>query len=219
VLWHCWLGDRKGIRPVKKWVVGCWHGYLSGARCRLAYGPADATATHCFLLQWNPDCFTFLVPAHPGSPRQRAVKRVCVILTNSYSVPPIEWTLVSALVSEDGKHCRDWWCDGRYTVSLLVWILSLLFISIGQLQFCELMMCLQHAAWWMSSLLATSSWLMSLCLHLPAVCDPCCLYWWLNRTSQPVGNARLRTVATTSVSTAIFPAELRIALYHWVISK
>ena len=22
VLWHCWLGDRKGIRPVKK--VGCW---------------------------------------------------------------------------------------------------------------------------------------------------------------------------------------------------
>ena len=30
---------------------GCWRGYLSGARCRLAYGPADATATHCLLLQ------------------------------------------------------------------------------------------------------------------------------------------------------------------------
>ena len=28
-----------------------WRGYLSGARCRLAYGPADATATHCLLLQ------------------------------------------------------------------------------------------------------------------------------------------------------------------------
>ena len=28
-------------------MVGCWHSYLSGARCRLAYGPADATATHC----------------------------------------------------------------------------------------------------------------------------------------------------------------------------
>ena len=27
-------------------MVGCWHGYLSGARCRLAYGPADAAATH-----------------------------------------------------------------------------------------------------------------------------------------------------------------------------
>ena len=51
VLWHCLLGDRKGIRPVKNWVMECWRGYLSGARCRLAYGPADATATHCLLLQ------------------------------------------------------------------------------------------------------------------------------------------------------------------------
>jgi len=41
------LGGRKGIRPVKNRVVGYWHGYVSGARCRLAYGPADATATHC----------------------------------------------------------------------------------------------------------------------------------------------------------------------------
>ena len=51
VLWRCWLGGRKGIRPVKNWVVGCWRGSLSGARCRLAYGPADATATYCLLLQ------------------------------------------------------------------------------------------------------------------------------------------------------------------------
>jgi len=51
VLWRCWLGCRKGIRPVKNWVVGCWRGYLSGARCRLAYGPADATATHSLASQ------------------------------------------------------------------------------------------------------------------------------------------------------------------------
>ena len=44
-LWRCWLGGRKGIRPVKKWVVGRWRGYLSGVRCRLAYSPTDATAT------------------------------------------------------------------------------------------------------------------------------------------------------------------------------
>ena len=65
-LWHCWLGSRKGIQPVKNWVVGCWRGYLSGVRCRLAYGPADATATHCLLLQENPDSLTFLVLAHLG---------------------------------------------------------------------------------------------------------------------------------------------------------
>ena len=27
--------------------MGCWHGYVSGSRCRFAYGPADATGTHC----------------------------------------------------------------------------------------------------------------------------------------------------------------------------
>ena len=62
-------------------VVGCWHGYLSGVRCRLAYGPADATATHC-KIQIG---FTFLVPAHLGSSGKRAVKRVlnvCIVSVN-----------------------------------------------------------------------------------------------------------------------------------------
>jgi len=45
------VGQQEGHPACKNWVVGCWHGYLSGARCRLAYGPADATATHCLLLQ------------------------------------------------------------------------------------------------------------------------------------------------------------------------
>jgi len=81
VLWSCWLGGRKGIRPVKNWVVGCWYGYLSGTRCRLAYGPADVSATHCLLLSCFSKIqigFTFLVLAHLGSPGQRAIKRVCV---------------------------------------------------------------------------------------------------------------------------------------------
>jgi len=78
VLWCCWLGNRKGIRPVKNWVVGCWHGYLSGARCRLAYGPADATATHSSCFSKIQIGFTFLVPAALDSPRQRAVKWICV---------------------------------------------------------------------------------------------------------------------------------------------
>ena len=51
VLWRYWLGGRKGIRPVKNWAVGCWCGCLSGVRCWVAYVPADATATHCLLLQ------------------------------------------------------------------------------------------------------------------------------------------------------------------------
>jgi len=50
-------------RAFRLWnrVMGCWCGYLSGARCRLfAYGPADATATpkpHHLLPHLNPDLF------------------------------------------------------------------------------------------------------------------------------------------------------------------
>ena len=46
------VGWQEGHPACKKnLVVGCWRGYLSGARCRLAYSPANATATHCLLLQ------------------------------------------------------------------------------------------------------------------------------------------------------------------------
>jgi len=41
------IGRQEGHPACKKRVVGCW----CGTRCRLAYGPADATATHCLLLQ------------------------------------------------------------------------------------------------------------------------------------------------------------------------
>jgi len=45
------VGWQEGHLARKNSVVGCWHGYLSGARCRFAYGPADTTATHYLLLQ------------------------------------------------------------------------------------------------------------------------------------------------------------------------
>jgi len=45
-----YLGGRKGIRPVKK-LSGEMLAWLSGMRCRLAYSPVDATATHYLLLQ------------------------------------------------------------------------------------------------------------------------------------------------------------------------
>ena len=85
------VGRQEGHLACKKLsgTVGCWHGYLSEARCRLAYGPADATATHCLS-----NCFSkiqigfsFLVPAHPGSLGKRAVKRVCVCVCVC-NVPP-----------------------------------------------------------------------------------------------------------------------------------
>jgi len=60
--------------------MGCWCGYLSGARCRLfEYGPADATAipkSHHVLPHLNPDCFCFFGTGLPGCPGKEAVKWV-----------------------------------------------------------------------------------------------------------------------------------------------
>ena len=42
--------------------------------------------TRRLLLQLNPVGFTFLVPAYPGSPGKRAVKRLCVCVCVCYTV-------------------------------------------------------------------------------------------------------------------------------------
>ena len=48
VLWRCWLGGRKGIRPVKNWVVGCWHGCLGwGADLHIAQQMPLPLTTSC----------------------------------------------------------------------------------------------------------------------------------------------------------------------------
>ena len=53
--------------------------FFSGARCSLAYGPDDATATPSSLASVKSRMF-LLVPAHLGRLRQRAVKRLCVCM-------------------------------------------------------------------------------------------------------------------------------------------
>ena len=80
VLW-CWLGGRKGIRPVKK--VEWWG---TGVVICLERG-ADLHTAQLMPLPVTVSCFgkirigfTFLVPAHPGSPGQRAAKRVSLSL-------------------------------------------------------------------------------------------------------------------------------------------
>ena len=48
VLWHCWLGGRKGIRPVENWVVRCWRGYLQGADLHMAQLIPLSLTVSCF---------------------------------------------------------------------------------------------------------------------------------------------------------------------------
>jgi len=101
------LDGRKDIRPVKNIVVGCWCGYLSGARCRLAYGPAVATATHCLLLQKIQIGFTFLVLAYLGSTGKTAVKWVCVVCTSFCFVTLADASDLKKAISLSGSSVKD----------------------------------------------------------------------------------------------------------------
>ena len=80
VLWRCWLGGRKGIRPVKTewWGAGVVICLERGADLHTAQLMPLPLTVSCF--SKIQIVFTFLVPAHPGSPGQRPVKWVCVFL-------------------------------------------------------------------------------------------------------------------------------------------
>ena len=69
VLWCCWLGGRKGIRSVKKterWGAGVAICLERGADLHMAQLMPLPLTVSCFSkIQIG---FTFLVPAHPGSP-------------------------------------------------------------------------------------------------------------------------------------------------------
>jgi len=80
VLWHCWLGGRKGIRPVKNewWGTGMVICLERDADLHMAQLMPLPLTVSCFSkIQIG---FTFLVPAHPGSPGKWAIKQVCVCL-------------------------------------------------------------------------------------------------------------------------------------------
>jgi len=79
-----WLGGRKGIWPVKTewWVAGMVICLARDADLHMAQLMPLPLTVSCFSeIQIG---FTFLVPANPGSPRKRAVKRMCVCVCVSY---------------------------------------------------------------------------------------------------------------------------------------
>jgi len=91
VLWRCWLGGRKGIRPVKNEWCGTGMGICLERDADLHMAqlmPLPLTVSCFSKIQIG---FTFLVPAHPGSPGKRAIKRVCVCVLYSY------WSCVNSL--------------------------------------------------------------------------------------------------------------------------
>ena len=60
-------------------MIGCWCGYLSGAKCRLfAYGPADAKTTLSLASFKSRLVLPFWGAGLPDCPGKEAVERWCV---------------------------------------------------------------------------------------------------------------------------------------------
>jgi len=85
VLWRCWLGGRKGIRPAKNLFFSvCFFLSYDNQTCMWPSWCHCHSLVSCFSkIQIG---FAFLVPAHPGNPGKRAVKRVCVCVCVHISV-------------------------------------------------------------------------------------------------------------------------------------
>ena len=106
VLWCCWLGGRKGIRPVKK-LEWCNTGMVICLE-----RDADLHMAQLMPLPLTVSCFskiqigfTFLVPAHPGSPGKRAFKCVCVCVCYDRCIP-VHSHMLSKLCTHN--RCRMW---------------------------------------------------------------------------------------------------------------
>ena len=92
------VGRQEEHPACKNWVVGCWCGYLSGARCRLfAYGPGDWCHCHpqtpSYIVSFTSRRVlgpTFLVPVYPAymlswkRGRETGGACVCVSAATSY---------------------------------------------------------------------------------------------------------------------------------------
>ena len=103
VLWRCWLGGRKGIRSVQNRVMGCWRDCLEqDADLHMAQlMPLRLTVTCFSKIQIG---FTFLVPAHLGSPGKGPLN-VCVCVCECFR--HLSWL--------SGK-AECWWHCWRLTV-------------------------------------------------------------------------------------------------------
>jgi len=83
VLWRCWLGVRKSIRPIKNWVMRCSHDCLSGARCKWLHMVQ--------LMPLPPRHLLLHVGSRPSDHYFRSVCLFVCLFVQSFTQPSLIW--------------------------------------------------------------------------------------------------------------------------------
>jgi len=107
VLWHCWLGIRKGIW-LQNWLIRCRYVYLLVARCKwFTYGPADATATPSSLASLKSRMLFGQPLQVTVCPKLQDHCPVCLSVCNTGVLWPNSWTDQDATWYEVGLGLGD----------------------------------------------------------------------------------------------------------------
>ena len=159
VLWCCWLGGRKGIWPVKKLSgeVLAWLSVWNEVQTCIWPSWCHCHSVSCFSkIQIG---FTFLVPAHLGSPGEMAVKQVCVCvhafgrallpLSQRYSSSTL-WIITFSILSfmQVYLHCFISVFHESWIVCMYKWTVSMYFgAGVFDIQAVGFTVYWQHPGW------------------------------------------------------------------------
>jgi len=86
VLWCCWLGGRKGIRPVKKLSGGVLAWLSVWSEVQICIWPSGCHGHSLSFTSVNPDWFYLSATGSPGWSRTRAVKWTCMCVCDWDSI-------------------------------------------------------------------------------------------------------------------------------------
>ena len=82
VLWHCWLGDKKGIRPVKSYVLVRWWWWFDSS---FAWLIAPVITTTSSILSVNRHRLTQVHLEMAVKTDRERIKQVCIIVMNEWN--------------------------------------------------------------------------------------------------------------------------------------
>jgi len=128
VLWRCWLGDRKGIRPVKTewWGAGVVICLERGANLYMAQlMTLPLTVSYSCFSKIQIGC-TFLVLAHPVSPGQGPLNGFVVVWSWSWVCCVICQLEFRSLIS---YVCTVWRLVASWSIVPLIWLVLYIFFA------------------------------------------------------------------------------------------